>query len=118
MIYFRRELQERVHKLFYDSLVTYGYLGLSRSESVRFWRRQNVVAVVFTGSGSDGARGAQRVKDYDGTVFVQDPQAAEGAWMPTAAIEAMKTPFVMTLAEIMQPLIGARDIESICGKPV
>ncbi len=36
MIYFRRELQERVHKLFYDSLVTYGYLGLGRSEAVRF----------------------------------------------------------------------------------
>lgn len=36
MIYFRRELQERVHRLFYDSLVTLGYLGLGRSESIRF----------------------------------------------------------------------------------
>lgn len=36
MIYFRRELQERVHRLFHESLVTYGYLGLGRSESIRF----------------------------------------------------------------------------------
>jgi chemotaxis protein methyltransferase CheR len=36
MIYFRRQLQERVHRLFYDSLVTLGYLGLGRSEAVRF----------------------------------------------------------------------------------
>lgn len=36
MIYFRRELQDRVHRLFHDSLVTYGYLGLGRSETVRF----------------------------------------------------------------------------------
>jgi chemotaxis protein methyltransferase CheR len=36
MIYFRRELQERVHRLFYDSLVTFGYLGLGRSEAIRF----------------------------------------------------------------------------------
>jgi chemotaxis protein methyltransferase CheR len=36
MIYFRRELQDRVHRLFYDSLVTFGYLGLGRSESIRF----------------------------------------------------------------------------------
>jgi chemotaxis protein methyltransferase CheR len=36
MIYFQRELQERVHRLFYDSLVTLGYLGLGRSEAVRF----------------------------------------------------------------------------------
>jgi chemotaxis protein methyltransferase CheR len=36
MIYFNRELQERVHRLFYESLLTYGFLGLGRSETVRF----------------------------------------------------------------------------------
>ncbi len=36
MIYFRRELQERVHGLFHESLVTFGFLGLGRSEAVRF----------------------------------------------------------------------------------
>jgi chemotaxis protein methyltransferase CheR len=36
MIYFNRSLQERVHRLFYESLVMFGYLGLGRSESVRF----------------------------------------------------------------------------------
>ncbi len=39
MIYFRKELQERAHGLFYDSLVTYGYLGLGRSETVLFTAR-------------------------------------------------------------------------------
>ncbi len=36
MIYFNRSLQARVHILFHDSLVTFGYLGLGRSESLRF----------------------------------------------------------------------------------
>ena len=36
MIYFQRELQDRVHRLFHESLVTYGHLGLGRSESIRF----------------------------------------------------------------------------------
>jgi chemotaxis protein methyltransferase CheR len=36
MIYFNRPLQEQVHRLFCESLVTLGYLGLGRSESVRF----------------------------------------------------------------------------------
>jgi chemotaxis protein methyltransferase CheR len=36
MIYFNRALQDRVHTLFYDSLLTYGYLGLGRSETMRF----------------------------------------------------------------------------------
>jgi chemotaxis protein methyltransferase CheR len=36
MIYFNRALQARVHRLLYDSLLTYGYLGLGRSETIRF----------------------------------------------------------------------------------
>jgi chemotaxis protein methyltransferase CheR len=36
MIYFNRKLQRRVHTLFYDSLAMWGYLGLGRSETIRF----------------------------------------------------------------------------------
>lgn len=36
MIYFNRALQTRVHRLLYDSLVSFGYLGLGRSESLRY----------------------------------------------------------------------------------
>jgi chemotaxis protein methyltransferase CheR len=35
MIYFDRTLQDRVHGLFYESLVTFGVLGLGRRESIR-----------------------------------------------------------------------------------
>ena len=36
MIYFDRTLQDRVHHLFYDSLMTFGVLGLGHKESIRF----------------------------------------------------------------------------------
>lgn len=36
MIYFNRPLQNRVHSLLHESLVPFGYLGLGRSETVRF----------------------------------------------------------------------------------
>ncbi|HEU5279456.1 MAG TPA: protein-glutamate O-methyltransferase CheR [Gaiellaceae bacterium] len=36
MIYFDRALQDRVHRLFYDSLVTFGVLGLGHKEAIRF----------------------------------------------------------------------------------
>jgi chemotaxis protein methyltransferase CheR len=36
MIYFNRSLQDRVHALFYESLLTYGFLGVGRSETMRF----------------------------------------------------------------------------------
>ena len=36
MIYFDRPLQNRVHQLFYDSLVRFGILALGHKESIRF----------------------------------------------------------------------------------
>jgi chemotaxis protein methyltransferase CheR len=36
MIYFDRTLQERVHDLFYESLMTFGVLALGAKESIRF----------------------------------------------------------------------------------
>jgi chemotaxis protein methyltransferase CheR len=36
LIYFNKVLQERVHKLFYESLATFGLLALGKSEMLRF----------------------------------------------------------------------------------
>lgn len=36
MIYFDRALQDRVHRLFYESLVTFGILALGAKESIKF----------------------------------------------------------------------------------
>jgi chemotaxis protein methyltransferase CheR len=41
MIYFNRPLQQRVHDLLYESLALWGYLGLGRSESVRFSQHEH-----------------------------------------------------------------------------
>jgi chemotaxis protein methyltransferase CheR len=36
LIYFNRSLQERVHRLLYDSLIRFGFLGLGLKETTRF----------------------------------------------------------------------------------
>ena len=36
MIYFDRTLQDHVHRLFYESLATFGVLGLGHKESIHF----------------------------------------------------------------------------------
>jgi chemotaxis protein methyltransferase CheR len=36
LIYFAQPLQERVHRLFYDSLATFGVLALGQKETIRF----------------------------------------------------------------------------------
>jgi chemotaxis protein methyltransferase CheR len=41
MIYFDKNLQTRVHDLFYDSLVRFGILALGRKESLRFTKHES-----------------------------------------------------------------------------
>jgi chemotaxis protein methyltransferase CheR len=41
LIYFDKPLQERVHELFYDSLVRLGVLGLGSKETIKFTRFEN-----------------------------------------------------------------------------
>ncbi|MBV9358947.1 MAG: PAS domain-containing protein [Chloroflexi bacterium] len=43
---------------------------------------ENLIAVILTGTGSDGADGARHVKDAGGTVVIQNPQTASHPEMP------------------------------------
>jgi len=43
---------------------------------------EHLIAVILTGTGSDGADGARRVKDLGGTVVIQNPQTASHPEMP------------------------------------
>ena len=44
--------------------------------------RENLIAVVLTGTGSDGTNGARLVSEAGGTVVIQDPRTAEFGGMP------------------------------------
>src|SRR5262249_14035680 len=43
---------------------------------------ENLIAVILTGSGSDGADGAREVKEAGGTVVIQNPETASFPSMP------------------------------------
>ena len=47
---------------------------------------EQAVGVVLSGTGSDGTRGLQAIKEAGGTVLVQDPSTAEFDGMPRSAI--------------------------------
>lgn len=62
------------------------------------------IAVILTGTGRDGAMGAQVVKQAGGIVIVQDEATSEFFGMPRAAIKAGEVDRVLPLEEIAAAL--------------
>lgn len=100
-------------------------LSLTQTELVHFVRpsadllfesaaasyRERAIAVVLSGSGSDGAMGVKAIKKMGGTVIVQDEKTAEFSGMPEAAVKTGEVDFVLPLADIapaLQTLIKAK----------
>lgn len=61
---------------------------------------ERVIAVVLSGSGSDGAAGVRRVKKEGGTVIAQDEATSEFFGMPDAAARTGIVDRVVPLGEI------------------
>jgi two-component system chemotaxis response regulator CheB len=69
------------------------------------------VAVVLTGSGSDGSEGVRAVKKHGGVVIVQDQAEFDG--MPAAARNTGAVDYVLPLNEIagmLIELVAAREV--------
>ena len=95
-----------------------GRLSLSQSELVHFVRpsadllfesvaaiyQDRAIAVVLTGTGSDGAMGVQAIKKMGGTVIAQDEKSSEFFGMPGSAIHTGNVDFILPLDEIPSAL--------------
>ncbi len=96
-----------------------GTLTLSQSELVHFVRpsadllfesvaashKDRSIAVVLTGTGSDGSMGVQAIKKMGGTVICQDVDSAEFTGMPLAAMQSKCVDFSLPLDEIAAALV-------------
>ncbi len=94
-------------------------LTLSKSELVHFVRpsadllfesvaashKERAIAVVLTGTGSDGSMGVQAIKKMGGTVICQDVETAEFTGMPLAALQSKCVDFALPLDEIAAALV-------------
>jgi two-component system chemotaxis response regulator CheB len=69
-------------------------------ESVAMAYGPRAIVCVLTGTGRDGAKGAQVVRSHGGTVIVEDPGTADFAGMPQAAVDAGDVDLVLPLQEI------------------
>jgi two-component system chemotaxis response regulator CheB len=99
---------------------TDGTISLTQSELVHFVRpsadllfesvagsyKERAIAVVLTGTGSDGNMGVKAIKQKGGTVIAQDKNTSEFFGMPSAAIETGSVDFVLPLDEIPSALVS------------
>jgi two-component system chemotaxis response regulator CheB len=69
-------------------------------ESVAASYQERAIAVVLTGTGTDGSMGVEAIKKMGGTVIVEDAKTAEFSGMPAAAIKTGNVDFILPLAEI------------------
>jgi two-component system chemotaxis response regulator CheB len=80
-------------------------------ESAAEARRSGCVGVVLTGANADGAAGLARIAELGGEPIVQDPEDAERAEMPRAALEAVPGARVVSLERIAPLLIELCGVE-------
>jgi two-component system CheB/CheR fusion protein len=66
---------------------------------------ERAIAVIFSGAGTDGARGVHAVRTAGGTVFVQDPATADFSAMPLAALATGQVDAVLPPEEIAREIL-------------
>lgn len=75
-------------------------------ESVAAIYRERAIAVVLTGTRTDGARGARAIKRAGGRVLAQDESTSVAFGMPQAAIATGCVDFVLPLPTIAPALVA------------
>ncbi|GAA4439962.1 CheR family methyltransferase [Bremerella cremea] len=104
-----------------------GVLFVTPSSESRGWRhpidhffrslardqRQNAVAVVLSGNGSDGTLGIREIKECGGMVMVQHPHEAGQDSMPLNAMETGQADYVQPVQELVKSLESYVDHNSL-----
>jgi two-component system chemotaxis response regulator CheB len=95
-------LEDRVHY----SRPSIDYLFESAADAYG----SKLAAILLTGANHDGARGLAQVKRRGGLTIVQDPQEAQVATMPQAALNIQQPDHVLTLNGIGRLLVELERI--------
>ncbi len=106
----------------HDVLVKAGHFHLRRSPknkahfpidalftSIAEEAQDAAIAVVLSGTGTDGARGIREVQCKGGAVLVQDPATAEYAAMPRSAVEAGNIDEVLAPENIAKRIVSLTE---------
>ncbi len=64
------------------------------------------IAVILSGTGSDGSRGIRVIKENGGIIFAQDPDSAKFDGMPKSAVTTGTVDFILPPQEIPEKIIS------------
>jgi two-component system chemotaxis response regulator CheB len=67
--------------------------------------KSSLVAILISGSNSDGTQGLKAVQQSGGKIIVQEPTSADMPFMPNHAIQNMSPDFILDVNEILSLLI-------------
>ena len=99
---FSLSLEDRVHY----SRPAIDYLFESSADAYG----PTLAAVLLTGANQDGARGLSQVKQRGGLTIIQDPEDAQVATMPQAALDILQPDHILTLRGIGRLLVELERI--------
>jgi two-component system CheB/CheR fusion protein len=69
-------------------------------------QKEKAIAIVLSGTASDGTLGIKAVKGEGGMVMVQDPDTAKYGGMPRSAIETGLVDFILPVEKMPESLMG------------
>ena len=76
------------------------------------------VAVILSGTGSDGTLGVKRVKENGGIVLAQRPDEAEYDGMPRSAIATNLVDVILPVAELPEKIVAIRRVAQRLEPPL
>ena len=76
-------------------------------------QKERAIAVVMSGTGSDGTSGIKLVKEHGGLVIVQKPESAKFDGMPRSAINTGLADFVLSPDEIVDEILNFSSYPTI-----
>lgn len=65
----------------------------------------NVIGVILSGTGQDGARGCQEIKKKGGVIIAQDEKTSRYFAMPKSSIDTGTVDYVLPLTEIAERIV-------------
>ncbi len=76
-------------------------------------KREKAIAIILSGTGTDGTRGIEAIKECGGLVMVQEPSTAKFDGMPNSAVTSGNADFILPTGKMHQELYNYIQQEPI-----